>query len=229
MRPIHRGSPADRSDGRRGEKVRGGEAGEGRRASSDTPEVMAALKRLRTTRDREDFEPIYRHFFPLLREFFLSRGIPEGEAPELAQDALLRAWANIHTFRGDGDLAAWIGRIGANLWKNALRDDQAEKRRADEVELTEAVAASGARPIFALEPLPADEKAEKAEAARRLRRALRELPARMQACFELLLGQDQTYQEIADTLGVALGTVQSQIHDGKERLRELLGRDLDGP
>ena len=105
------------------EVERGAQAGEGREASSDPPEVTAALERLWTSRDQEDFEPIHRYFFPVLRDFFLSRGLLEGEAPELAQEALLRAWSNLDNFRGDGAFAAWIGRIGANLWKNILRDD----------------------------------------------------------------------------------------------------------
>jgi RNA polymerase sigma factor (sigma-70 family) len=55
-----------------------------------------------------------------------------------------------------------------------------------------------------------------------LRAALAELPERMRAVVALRLG-GLRYEEIAETLGVGLNTVRSQLHEGKKRLRHILG------
>jgi len=195
--------------------------------ASEPPQVVAALRRLREQRDSSSFEPIYLHYFPSLRANFLKRGFPEAAAEELAQEALFVVWTNLDQYREDGPFSAWVARIAANLWKNAVRDRKAKKRRGQEEELSETVLDSKSQPLFT-EPEPsAETRVARTETNRRLHGALTELPSGMRACLELRVGNDLSYQEIADTLGVGLGTVRSQIHDGKKRLREILGPNLD--
>jgi RNA polymerase sigma factor (sigma-70 family) len=50
----------------------------------------------------------------------------------------------------------------------------------------------------------------------------------MRQCVHLRAGQERSYQEIADLLGVSIDTVKSQLHQAKGRLRELLGEGFDG-
>lgn len=223
-----KGSPAERPDRGTGTSSWGGKPSEGRQAEpSEPPEVAAALRRLRERQDPSFFEPIYRRYFPSLRSYFLKRRFREPEAEELAQEVLSRAWENFDQYRGDGSFSAWLGRIAANQWKNAVRERQAQKRQVEKEQLSASVQESEAQPLFSEPDPPADVVLARSQTRQRLRDAMRELPERMRACVGLRVARDFTYKEIAEALGVTVGTVQSQIHDGKKRLRDRLGPDVD--
>lgn len=221
------GSPAERPDRTNDGSFESGKASGPQAERSEPPEVVAAVRRLQERRDPSGFEPIYLHYYESLRIYFLKRGSSEADAEDLAQEVLTRVWDNLDQYTGEGPFSAWVARIAANQWKNAVRERRAKKRQATEVELSEAVQGSKARPLFTDSPPPAETALAKSQTRERLRDALGELPEGMRACLTLRVGRDFTYREIADTLGVKMGTVQSQIHDGKKRLRDRLGPVVD--
>jgi RNA polymerase sigma-70 factor, ECF subfamily len=198
-------------------------------ARPDPPEVLAAVSRVQQG-DSAAFEIIHRTFGPGLKQFFLNRRLPEEVAQELYQEALLRAWRQIHQFRFDGPFAAWLQRIGENLWKNDRRARQTQKRNMVLLSL-EADPDAGNRPIdeplFGEPPPSPEAQAVRAELTGRVARALRLLAPGQRRCVELRYGQDLKYREVAEVLGVSVGAVQSQVHEGKNRLRLLL-RDEGG-
>ena len=138
----------------------------------------------------------------------------EADADDLVQEVLLRVRRGLHTYR-PGSMEGWLSRITTN----AFLDDLRRRRR---------------RPVDALpddadRTLPAGPSVEEAFEASALpedvQAALTSLPAEFRAAVVLSDVVGLSYAEIAETLGVPLGTVRSRIHRGRIMLRsELVSR-----
>ena len=177
------------------------------------------------------FETLFNLYFERVVYFFRGRGFDPDSARDLAQETFLLAFRNIAQFRGDGRFLDWLFRIAANVWKNRLRTLGTAKRSAIEVSLTRGVA-ENERGELAREPesltQPADQldsvlATERLEA---LREAVDGLPPQMRRCVFLRL-RDLKYSEIATRLQLTVGTVKTQIHLARRRLKELLKDDFE--
>jgi RNA polymerase sigma-70 factor (ECF subfamily) len=130
------------------------------------------------------------------------------DAQDLVQEVLLKVQRGLATYR-PGSMQGWLSRITTNAWL-----DTARKRTR--------------RPTVALpdDPdlvVPASGSAEDALAAARLpdhlEQALLALPPDFRAAVVLCDVAGWQYEEIADDLGVPVGTVRSRIHRGRAQLR----------
>jgi RNA polymerase sigma-70 factor (ECF subfamily) len=129
------------------------------------------------------------------------------DAEDLVQEAFLRAYRAFDSFRPGSNARAWLHTILQRVRTDAFRR---RRRRPETVELT------GDGPAAAP---PQDALASGRED---LERALRELPEAFRAAVVLRDIQELTYAEIAEALGVPVGTVMSRIHRGRTLLREAL-------
>jgi len=118
---------------------------------------------------------------------------------EVAQEAMVQAFATIRDYRGDGPFGAWLRRIVVTRGLNALRS---ERRLAP---LEEAASLAGR------DDLPFPDPA--------LRRSVASLPADQQVALRLRYGLDLSPPEIAAAIGVALGTVNSRLARALAALR----------
>ncbi len=134
--------------------------------------------------------------------------------PSLAEDAvqetMIKAWQSLPSFRGDASLRSWILRIAHNTSISMLR------RRRDRImapeDMPEVVGGiDPARSSAALDDL------------RVVRHALEELDELSRSVVILREVEGMSYQEIADTLGVAVPTVKTRLL----RARRTLGRALE--
>jgi RNA polymerase sigma-70 factor (ECF subfamily) len=141
------------------------------------------------------------------------------EALDLSQEVFLRVFRTIHRFRGQSSLRTWIYRIAINQARNRRRF-WCRRHRADQVSLDEHVATHG-DVVPADGPTPERVLAQK-ELAAALRRALDSLPFDQRTVIVLREIDGLTYEEIAFSLGVAVGTVKSRL----TRARQALRRDL---
>jgi len=152
-------------------------------------------------------------------------------AQDVTQDAFLRAWQSLDTFRNDhaGGFRAWVLRIATNRALDTLR---ATARRPQE-----SIEARQDRDDSSWEPEAQDESAfdlvSRGELGDVLERALGRLQPDQRLAVILSDIQGHPYDEIAEISGVALGTVKSRINRGRARLREILladeaGRELLG-
>ncbi len=145
---------------------------------------------------------------PQVRAFarFLCRH-DSASADDLAQTALLRAWAAQKTYRLGSNMRAWLFRIVRNCHLS-------ERRRAWRVAGFDAVA--GER---ALQQAPAQPALLDLED---VRRALATLPQDQQEALILFAAAGMTYEEIAAICGCAVGTVKSRINRGRLALTAAL-------
>ncbi len=131
------------------------------------------------------------------------------EAQDVVQDALLRIRRGLETYR-PGSFEGWLARIVTNVFL----DDVRRRRRRP----TSPLVAGHERRLPAADA--ADEASE--SLSEDVQRALDALPPEFRAAVVLRDVADLGYDEIADQLGVPVGTVRSRIHRGRRMLREVL-------
>jgi RNA polymerase sigma-70 factor (ECF subfamily) len=141
------------------------------------------------------------------------------EAWDCAQDAFVRAFQSLATFRGQSAFYTWLFRIAMNVATDRLRARGAQARAfgsqlvpAEEWERT--APDPGARP---------DQAALGAERRVRIRQALDTLPPNARTIIMLSDVEGLSYREIASVLNCPIGTVMSRLHNARKRLRSALG------
>jgi RNA polymerase sigma-70 factor (ECF subfamily) len=141
-------------------------------------------------------------------------------AEDVAQDTFIRAWKNLHGFKGES-AKSWLLRIATNRCLDLIRQRTRQPTDSLDAQAVE------------LEPLwstqthddAPEAAAEQSELASRLDTALSELPAdqRIVLLMADVLGYD--YLDVAELTGSALGTVKSRISRARARLRAVLLAD----
>jgi RNA polymerase sigma-70 factor (ECF subfamily) len=138
------------------------------------------------------------------------------EALDLSQDVFIRVFRTIGQFRGQSALRTWIYRIAINQARNRHRFWR-RRRRADQVSLDAHVAEHGEFRCGA--ELGPDRILAQKELAERLSHALDELPFDQRTVIVLREVDGLSYDEIAFSLGVAVGTVKSRLTRARQTLR----------
>ena len=138
------------------------------------------------------------------------------EALDLAQEVFLRVFRTIHRFRGHSSLRTWIYRIAVNQARNR-HGFWRRRHRADQVSLDQHIAAHGDF-LSGGESTPDRVLAQK-ELATRLQQALDGLPFDQRTAIVLREIDGLSYEEIAYSLGVSVGTVKSRLTRARQALR----------
>jgi RNA polymerase sigma-70 factor, ECF subfamily len=138
------------------------------------------------------------------------------EAVDLSQEVFLRVFRTIHRFRGQSSLRTWIYRIAVNQARNRHRFWR-RRHRADQVSLDEHLAKHGEF-VSEGDATPERVLAQK-ELAARLQAALDRLPFDQRTAIVLREIDGLSYDEIAFSLGLAIGTVKSRLTRARQALR----------
>jgi RNA polymerase sigma-70 factor, ECF subfamily len=150
------------------------------------------------------------------------------EARDLTQETFLRAFQNIGHFRGDADLRTWIYRIAINQARNRWR--WWRRRRRDATVSLDAPDGPSGQPLTAtLRAVHGHDPETQTLAHERekvLRSALRTLGSSYRETVILRDIEGFSYEEIASTLGISVGTVKSRLSRGREELRRKLEGSL---
>lgn len=137
------------------------------------------------------------------------------DAEDLAQESFIKAFGAIDRFAGNSALYTWLYRIGVNT----ARDWLAARRRRPAVSL-DAFQPGTVDPVAPNQsPL---EGMEREELVARVRAAMERLPEPFRSTLELREQGGHSYEEVAEILGVSIGTVESRLFRARTRLRDLL-------
>jgi len=150
-------------------------------------------------------------YIPRLRRY--AQALTKGHssmAEDLVQDSLERALDRSHQFRQGTDLRAWLFTIMHNVYANQVRRIN---NGPDFVELPETINES-----------LVDTSTSKLELSD-LHRAISELPLEQRKILLLVTLEGLPYQQVADTLGIPVGTVMSKLSRTRQHLRKLTHRD----
>ena len=133
----------------------------------------------------------------------------ENDAWDLAQEGFLQAWRSIHKFVGRSSFYTWLYRLTVNLAIDSLR----RKGRRVEVELDDAIPSSLPSPRA---------NYRRTEISEHINAALTQLTPEHRAVIFLKEIEDLQYHEIAEILGISVGTVMSRLFYGRKKLQSIL-------
>ncbi len=160
-------------------------------------------------RDQTCFMRIYDHFAPRVRLYLRGLGAREAVAEELAQEALLRLWQRADSYdAARSSLATWLFRIARNLHIDRLRREN--HWIAVDMEPLEFEAETDN---------PAFSSAESFAAHADLNERIERLSATQARLIRMSYFEAKSHQQIADELGMPLGTVKSSIRRAFLRLQ----------
>lgn len=167
--------------------------------------------------NREAFDALVRRHQGAIVNLARAMTAPNADADDLAQEAFVRAWRSLGSFRHDSTFRTWLHGIAINV----IRTDRSRGSRLRR--LFGIVSTERDEAADPLERASVDDGIEGPLAMRQLiDRALATLPGEMREAVVLRDVQGLDYKEIADALGVPLGTVESRIFRARQRLRPLL-------
>ncbi len=138
------------------------------------------------------------------------------DAADCLQEAMLKAWRAIGTYRGECALSSWLYRIASTVCLDFLR----KQKRLPQTDSADELAESGFAPVDT-SPTP-DEAALKAESSEQLQAAIDSLPGDMRTVLILYALEGQGYEEIAGVMNTSVGTVKSRLNRARQKLAKFL-------
>ncbi len=173
------------------------------------PEVPVLVDRCKAG-DVAAFERIFRLHQGRIYALCLRMTADPDKADSLTQDAFVRGWQKLDSYRGDGPFGGWMRKVAARTVLDFIRKESRERKRfrstTDELEERE------------LRTVNSDVRID-------LERAVASLPEGARTAFVLHDVEGFRHKEIAEMTGLAVGTIKAQLH----RARKLLMDRLGGP
>ena len=142
---------------------------------------------------------------PRLRRYARALVGDRARADDLVQDTLERAWNKFHLWRPGSDLRAWLFTVMHNVHVNQVRASRDHAMLDEDGEEMAVPAVQGA----SLE-------------IRDLERALALIPHEQREVLLLVALEDMSYAEVANALGIPIGTVMSRLSRAREKLRGMM-------
>ena len=154
------------------------------------------------------FENLYRTHVGRVYALCLRMVADPGRAENLTQEAFVRAWQKLRSFRGKSAFATWLHRLTVNT---VLGDMRSRGRRRDRDPIAEGLA-------MVPDPRPQRDTAAKID----LEKAIAQLPDQARMVFVLHDVEGYQHREIGRLMGIATGTSKAHLHRARRLLREVL-------
>lgn len=179
------------------------------RAAATKRTMADLLQRVAKSRDVEAFRKLFQSYAPRVKSYMMRQGADAGTAEELTQETLLTVWRKAALYSGDkGSATTWIFTIARNLRIDKLR------REVNWQPLPEGINEEASD-----DPAP-DEELHERERRVRVRAVLESLPKDQAEVVTLSYVEGLSHSEIADRLGLPLGTVKSRMRLAYDKIRE---------
>ncbi|NVK42311.1 MAG: sigma-70 family RNA polymerase sigma factor [Oceanospirillaceae bacterium] len=171
-------------------------------------EWTACLARMAESRDRALFAQLFEHFAPRIKSYLMRQGASPAQADELAQEAMLSVWRKAHLFNpAKANASTWMFTLARNLFIDRLRREKA--------------------PCYELPTeLPdADDRdaGEGAVISDRMLACIRKLPEAQAQVLYMSYYDGRSHSEIAEVLGIPLGSVKSRLRLAFDKLKLMWG------
>ncbi|KAA5604558.1 sigma-70 family RNA polymerase sigma factor [Roseospira marina] len=185
------------------------------RVAVDGEALAGMIRSVATSHDRSAFAALFAHFGPRLKGFLMRQGATDAEADDLAQDVMLTVWRKADQFDAAKAAAStWIFTIARNRRIDVLRRERRPEPDPDD-------------PMLVGEPEPsAEAHMSTAQAQVRIRDAMATLPPEQVEVLTLSFYEDLPHSEIAERLGIPLGTVKSRLRLAFRKVKALVGEEL---
>ena len=167
--------------------------------------------------DREALDELFKRY--RLVAFRVAHRLLDNEADALdaVQEAFIKALLHLPSFQGRSSFKTWMLRVVSNAALDLGR--QRGRREATSLDSLPASYREECEPL--LQPNPSREL-ERQDVRRKIYEALEQLPSAQRQTFVLHAEAELSYREVAETLGISIGTVMSRLYYARLRLRVLL-------
>lgn len=182
--------------------------------AQDAAHFADLIESIAETKNREAFAALFAHFAPRLKGYLMRLGASDGQAEEVAQEAMLTVWRKAALFdRKKAAASTWIFTIARNRRIDILRRQKFPEIDADDPTLV---------PDMPAQP---DEEVIGLREGATVRAALEKLPPEQRELVRLAFYNGWSHSKIAEDTNLPLGTVKSRLRLAFARLRnELEGR-----
>lgn len=150
------------------------------------------------------------------------------DAEEITQDTFIRAQKGLENFRGDASFSTWLFQIATNLSHNRYWYWWRRKRNAS-MSLDQNLTEDSNSTLEDILPAEGEDPGAATltqEFVSRVSHCMQLLNPKHREILQMRNVMDMSYEEIAETLNISVGTVKSRIARARESLREKLGRDF---
>ena len=182
--------------------------------TAERTEVPSDLELIRAAAagDTAAFEQLYRQHYRRVYSLCLRMLGNQTQAEDLTQEVFLQVFRKLGSFRGDSAFTTWLHRLTVNQVLMHFRKRGVKlEHTSEEGDFTNVVDT----------PLQSTRRISMVDRLA-LEKAIAELPPGYRTVFALHDIEGYEHEEIADMLGVSIGTSKSQLHKARMRLRELL-------
>lgn len=177
----------------------------------DEKKLIEDLQRESTA--HKAFELLMRTFSEPLYWQIRKMVVNHDDANDLLQNVFIKAWNNIHNFRGDAKLSTWLYKIAVNESINFINR---EKNRQN-------ISADTDDSSFLLNNLPADEYFDGDDLQQQLLAEIAKLPEKQRIVFNMKYFDEMKYEEISDILGTSVGALKASYHHAVKKLSKVFG------
>lgn len=139
------------------------------------------------------------------------------DAADLVAEAFVRVYTALPRFRKDSQFTTWLFRIVTNCFLDARKKES--RRPTDQLEDTWLEADAKSTIVESESPVEASERSEREEV---MQKAIGQLPDYQRAMIVMFHVENLSYEDIAATLDLPIGTVKSRLNRARLALREIL-------
>ena len=134
------------------------------------------------------------------------------DANDIVQNVFLKAWTNLHNFRGEAKLSTWLFKIAINESINFINK---EKNRLQYM-------AEGEDDSFLIKNLEADSHFDGEALQLELQKAIARLPEKQRLVFNMRYYDEMKYEEMSEMLGTSVGALKASYHHAVKKITEML-------
>lgn len=133
--------------------------------------------------------------------------ISHDETDDLLQNVFLKAWKNIHNFRGEAKLSTWLHKIAINESLNFLHQERQKREITDD-----------SQDEYLLKNLEADTYFDGDALQLALQKAIASLPEKQRLVFNMRYYDEMKYDEISELLGTSVGALKASYHHAVKKI-----------
>lgn len=163
--------------------------------------------------DQHAFTQFFEHYQPIIYTYILRLSGSEMLSQEIVQDTFLKTWLKREKLTQLGNVGGWLGRIAANLTYDALRKQNTDRKRLEEVKTH--FATHEAPETFT----PTEVMIIEEQYAELLDEAVKTLPKRQLEAFQLIKIERLTREQAAARMGISPESVKTNLAVALQKIR----------
>lgn len=180
------------------------------KAPIDEKELVKQLQNEKTA--TKAFETLLHHYTEPVYWQIRRMVLNHDDANDIVQNVFIKAWSNLHNFRGEAKLSTWLFKIAVNESINFLNK---EKHRIQSSGDTEDESP-------AIKNLEADSYFDGDALQLELQAAIEKLPEKQRLVFNMRYYEEMKYEEMSEILGTSVGALKASYHHAVKKLTEML-------